>query len=69
MNTYLILIIIICVITNIWTFALYKQQRTYTKKLFVRALSLEYKLIDIYHRSTEEIKQEIDIIIAKIHPL
>ena len=69
MNNYFILIIIACVIANIYTFILYRKQKTYTKKLFIRAAYLEYSFIDIYHRVNEEIKQEIDIIISRIHPL
>lgn len=69
MNVYLLLIIIVCIITNIWTFLLYRQQRGYTKQLFIRALHLECKLIDIYRHSSEEIKREIDTILSNIKPL
>lgn len=62
-------LIIFLFITNIITLFLLIRQTRYSKQLFKRAWWLELKLIDIYHRSSEETQEYIAKIINNIKPL
>lgn len=69
MSTIYIFIITGLLISNIIVVYLLIVQKKYTQILFMRAWALERKLIHIYHRSPEDIQQEIDHTINNIKPL